>query len=103
MINLLKNARDASGEQGKITVKVKSRADSLLLIVADNGPGMSDDIMQQALLPFYSTKHDGTGLGLPLSREIVEGHGGQLSIRNAHDAGLEVIIQIPQGKPLQRL
>ena len=61
---------------------------------------MSDEVMQQALLPFYSTKHDGTGLGLPLSREIIEGHGGQLSIRNAADAGLEVVIRVPQGKAL---
>jgi signal transduction histidine kinase len=52
--------------------------------------------MQQALLPFYSTKQEGTGLGLPLCREIVEAHGGQLSIRNGVGSGLEVILRFPQ-------
>ncbi|MFT5482175.1 MAG: two-component system nitrogen regulation sensor histidine kinase NtrY [Halieaceae bacterium] len=100
LINLLKNARDASGPDGKISLAVEQRSDWLLLIVADDGPGMSDQVMQQALLPFYSTKQEGTGLGLPLCREIVEGHGGQLSIRNGATPGLEVIIRLPQGKAL---
>jgi signal transduction histidine kinase len=57
---------------------------------------MSDQVLQQALLPFYSTKKEGTGLGLPLSREIVEAHGGQLSIRNRQISGIEVVMRIPQ-------
>lgn len=97
LINLLKNARDASGEGGHIQVRVKTRAKSLLVIIADNGPGMTDQVMQQALLPFYSTKQEGTGLGLPLCREIVEAHGGQMTIRNAATTGLEVILRLPQG------
>jgi signal transduction histidine kinase len=59
---------------------------------------MSAQVLQQALLPFYSTKQQGTGLGLPLCREIVEAHSGQLSIRNGVDAGLEVVMRVPQGR-----
>jgi two-component system nitrogen regulation sensor histidine kinase NtrY len=100
LINLLKNARDAAGEEGLVALTVEGGSTWLGVVIADDGAGMSDEVMQQALLPFYSTKHDGTGLGLPLSREIIEGHGGQLSIRNAADAGLEVVIRVPQGKAL---
>jgi signal transduction histidine kinase len=98
LINLLKNAREASGEQGQVQVKVEQRRDTLLIVIADDGPGMSEQVMQQALLPFYSTKSEGTGLGLPLCREIIEAHGGQLSIKNGADKGLEVVLRLPQGE-----
>jgi two-component system nitrogen regulation sensor histidine kinase NtrY len=96
LINLIKNARDASGDHGIIRLLINRGAHSLQVIVADNGPGMTEQVMQQALLPFYSTKQEGTGLGLPLCREIVEAHGGQLSIRNGVGSGLEVILRFPQ-------
>lgn len=101
LINLVKNARDAAGENGRLQVSAECAGDHLLLVVADNGPGMSDKVMRQALLPFYSTKQEGTGLGLPLCREIVEAHGGQLSIRNGETAGVEVILRLPQGRALR--
>jgi two-component system nitrogen regulation sensor histidine kinase NtrY len=96
LINLIKNARDASGDEGIIRLSIHRSANSLQVIVADDGPGMTEQVMQQALLPFYSTKQEGTGLGLPLCREIVEAHGGQLSIRNGASSGLEVILRFPQ-------
>jgi two-component system nitrogen regulation sensor histidine kinase NtrY len=96
LINLVKNARDAAGETGSVRVEADWRGKDLLLIVSDDGPGMSDQVLKQALLPFYSTKKEGTGLGLPLSREIVEAHGGQLSIRNRQISGIEVVMRIPQ-------
>jgi nitrogen fixation/metabolism regulation signal transduction histidine kinase len=97
-INLIKNARDACGTSGTVQVHVTMRIDHINLIVADDGPGMSAQVLQQALMPFYSTKQQGTGLGLPLCREIVEAHGGQLSIRNGVAAGLEVVMRVPQVK-----
>jgi two-component system nitrogen regulation sensor histidine kinase NtrY len=96
LINLVKNARDAAGETGSVRVEAGWRGKDLLLIVSDDGPGMSDQVLRQALLPFYSTKKEGTGLGLPLSREIVEAHGGQLSIRNRQISGIDVVMRIPQ-------
>jgi two-component system nitrogen regulation sensor histidine kinase NtrY len=96
LINLVKNARDAAGETGSVRVEASWRGKDLLLIVSDDGPGMSDQVLRQALLPFYSTKKEGTGLGLPLSREIVEAHGGQLSIRNRQISGIDVVMRIPQ-------
>lgn len=96
LINLIKNARDASGDEGIIRLSIHRGSNSLQVTVADDGPGMTEEVMQQALLPFYSTKQEGTGLGLPLCREIVEAHGGQLSIRNGVSSGLEVILRFPQ-------
>jgi two-component system nitrogen regulation sensor histidine kinase NtrY len=95
-INLIKNAREACGASGTVNIHVNRHTDRINLVVADDGPGMSAQVLQQALMPFYSTKKQGTGLGLPLCREIIEAHGGQLSIRNGAQTGLEVLMRIPQ-------
>ena len=58
---------------------------------------MTDVVLAQALLPFYSTKQSGTGLGLPLCREIVEAHGGRLNLANRSEGGLLVSVYIPAG------
>ena len=63
--------------------------------VEDRGKGMRDDVMKNALLPFFSTKPSGSGLGLPLCREIVEAHGGTLSIRPRTGGGISVVCLIP--------
>jgi len=81
-----------------VQVRVTARADQILIIVADDGPGMSAKALQQALLPFYPTKQQGTGLGLLLCREIVEAHDCPLSISNGVDAGLEVVMRVPQSR-----
>ena len=62
----------------------------------DRGTGMNDSVLQNALVPFYSTKRNGTGLGLALTREIVEAHGGRLSLHNREGGGLCVAIQLPE-------
>ncbi|MFT7257521.1 MAG: two-component system nitrogen regulation sensor histidine kinase NtrY [Candidatus Azotimanducaceae bacterium] len=95
-MNLIKNAREACGASGTVKIHVNRHTDRINLVVADDGPGMSAQVLQQALMPFYSTKKQGTGLGLPLCREIIEAHGGQLSIRNGAQTGLEVLMRIPQ-------
>ncbi len=95
LINLLKNAHESGSPADEITVAIDRFDDKTVFVVADHGGGISDEVLQNALLPFYSTKATGTGLGLPLCREIVEAHGGRLSLVNIPDTGLEVRIALP--------
>jgi signal transduction histidine kinase len=76
-------------------MKVTRLPDWIRLEVMDRGSGMNDAVLQNALVPFYSTKRNGTGLGLALTREIVEAHGGRLSLHNREGGGLCVAIQLP--------
>jgi nitrogen fixation/metabolism regulation signal transduction histidine kinase len=96
LINLLKNAHESGSPKDAVTLNVRQTPQGLRLDVADAGPGMSPDVLEQALLPFYSTKQSGTGLGLPLCREIVEAHGGRLSLANRAEGGLVVSVWLPQ-------
>jgi two-component system nitrogen regulation sensor histidine kinase NtrY len=99
-INLLKNAREAGGREADISVEVGvSSSGGVTLAVADRGSGMSDQVLSQALLPFYSTKEQGTGLGLALCREIVEAHGGSIQLVNREGGGLTVTCQLPGFEP----
>lgn len=95
LINLLKNANESGSPETSITLGVYQDGEGLRLEVADAGPGMIPEVLEQALLPFYSTKQSGTGLGLPLCREIVEAHGGRLSLANRPEGGLLVSIWLP--------
>jgi signal transduction histidine kinase len=98
MINLFKNAREAADGEAEIEVRVERLPDGATRVqVLDRGRGMSEDVMRQALLPFYSTKTSGTGVGLPLCREIVEAHGGTLRIYGRPGGGTVVSFRLPAG------
>jgi nitrogen fixation/metabolism regulation signal transduction histidine kinase len=96
LINLLKNAVEAGGPPEDITLSITEvPAGAFEVCVEDRGKGMRDDVLKNALLPFFSTKPSGSGLGLPLCREIVEAHGGTLSIRPRAGGGISVACLIP--------
>jgi two-component system, NtrC family, nitrogen regulation sensor histidine kinase NtrY len=99
LINLLKNAHEAGGPPEQIELVVLHVGAEQRIEVRDRGPGMSEAVLQQAWLPFYSTKRSGTGLGLALTREIVEAHGGHIRLANREGGGLSVTLTVPLPKP----
>jgi len=95
LINLIKNAREAEGPADEIELQVTSAGIEQRIEVRDRGPGMSETVLTQAVLPFYSTKRNGTGLGLALAREIAEAHGGRIRLANRDEGGLSVLLALP--------
>ena len=95
MINLLKNAAESGSAPDQITVAIHDEGAGFRIEVGDRGSGLTESTLRDALLPFYSTKASGTGLGLTLCREIVEAHGGRLSLANRAGGGALVTVWLP--------
>lgn len=84
LINLLKNATEASSKApGSVACSIEIAGDSVLLRIQDDGPGISNP--DNLFVPFYTTKSKGSGIGLALSKQIVEAAGGTLDLRNRED------------------
>jgi len=95
MINLVNNAAESGSDPGEITVSVRERPPGFQIEVADRGAGLGAAALRDALLPFFSTKPSGTGLGLTLCREIIEAHAGRLGIANRPGGGAVVSVYLP--------
>ncbi|WP_037421571.1 sensor histidine kinase [Shewanella xiamenensis] len=100
LLNLLKNAHESGSDPDEVTLTIRYQTlvdgTGFIIKIEDRGSGMSEEVLEQALLPFYSTKQSGTGLGLPLCREIIEAHEGSISMHNRTDGGLSVQLWLPQ-------
>jgi len=85
LINLLKNAIEANreNETAMITISVNSNSDnSVEICVADNGPGIPSSQIDEIFVPFFTTRKEGSGIGLSISRQIMRLHGGNLKVRS---------------------
>ena len=97
LINLLKNARESGSPADDIELSISLATQGFAIEVRDRGPGFTVAALENALVPFYSTKETGTGLGLTLCREIAEAHGGRLRIANREGGGALVSLWLPDG------
>jgi len=96
VINVLKNAIEAMEcEDGEISIILyKMENGSIKIIINDNGPGIPESILDKIFLPFFTTKKDGSGIGLSISRQIMQMHGGSISIRSKEGEGTVVELML---------
>src|SRR5579864_3345866 len=95
LLNLLLNALQAIDVNGKIRVSVKQQGTTAVVEVADNGRGIAPNHLPNIFRPFYTTKGDGTGLGLSLARRIVEDHHGRIDVTSAVGQGTTFAVILP--------
>ncbi|MGA2101826.1 MAG: ATP-binding protein [Candidatus Sulfotelmatobacter sp.] len=102
LLNLLLNALQAIDQKGKIAVTVERRDNDAAIEVADNGRGISPELLPNIFRPFFTTKGDGTGLGLSLARRIVEDHQGRIDVTSTVGKGttFAVILPVQRGATL---
>jgi nitrogen fixation/metabolism regulation signal transduction histidine kinase len=95
LINLIKNAAEALSGVGDGTIHLKAffADDAVLIQVKDNGIGISGDIIEDIFVPFYTTKENGSGIGLSLSKQIMQNHDGTISVNSAPDKGSEFTLK----------
>ncbi|AEB60152.1 sensor histidine kinase [Ectopseudomonas mendocina] len=103
LLNLLRNAIDANRERhpgapSQVRLEASEADGSLAIRVIDQGPGVSDEQMAKLFTPFYTSKADGLGLGLSMSRSIIEGFGGALEAFPAGGGGLCLECRLPLGR-----
>lgn len=99
LINLLKNAHESGSPAEGIEIQLDLKGNEVCIRVLDRGKGITDTVMQSALIPFYSTKPAGSGLGLALCREITDAHHGYLALSNRESGGLMVQVFLPILQP----
>jgi signal transduction histidine kinase len=103
LVNLLVNARHAvHGNGGQVTLSSRSGAESVRIAVTDGGTGIATPDLAKVFDPYFTTKRGGTGLGLPIAKNIVEGLGGTLAVSSTPGNGTEITIDLPFDAPLAR-
>jgi signal transduction histidine kinase len=89
------NTDDASGTGQDINILLSQGQDYLAIRIQDHGAGMDKGTVENMFIPFYSNKNNGTGLGMPIAKKIVEGHEGTIDIESHPGTGTEVLIRLP--------
>jgi len=95
LVNLIKNAIEAMQEAGKITIEVNSNQEHAIINIMDEGPGIPEEILAKLGEPFFTTKKDGTGLGLMITKQILDNHGASLNILENKEKGTTFQIVFP--------
>lgn len=96
LVNLIDNAVDASPAGQTVLVVSSGSGNSLVISITDHGPGMDEVTLGQLCTLSFTTKDEGTGFGVPISKKIIEAHGGMFQITSALNRGTEVKITLPR-------
>jgi nitrogen fixation/metabolism regulation signal transduction histidine kinase len=94
LINLLRNAMEALRDGGRITLSAFQENGRVVIAVADNGPGIAPDQREKVFVPFFTTKRQGSGVGLTLVRQIATVHGGSVSISDTEGGGTTISLRL---------
>lgn len=97
LLNLMANAEHAMPDGGVMTVRTSRGESDIFVEVSDTGKGISPERAPQIFDRYFTTREDGTGLGLPISREIVQGYGGDITVRSVEGEGAAFTVRLPLG------
>jgi signal transduction histidine kinase len=89
------NAIEAMKDGGTLSISIAHTGEALLLEIADTGHGISEDEVKKIFEPFYTTKEQGLGLGMPYAKKIIEQHGGTISLNSRPGEGTTISIALP--------
>jgi signal transduction histidine kinase len=95
LLNLITNGYEAMPDGGTLTVSAASAGDAAQITVTDTGLGMSDETRQNIFTPFFTAKARGIGLGLAVTKRVVEAHGGTITVESTPSAGSSFTITVP--------
>jgi PAS domain S-box-containing protein len=95
LTNLVRNAIEAQQEGGRIEISLDRKGDRVRYVVDDAGPGIPDSVRATLFQPFVTTKTEGTGLGLPFSKKVIEQHGGTIAATSSPLGGARFTIELP--------
>jgi signal transduction histidine kinase len=94
-LNLLRNSREAMAGGGKLTIESRAVSGDAEIVFADSGRGMAGEVRERVFEPFFSTKEGGTGLGLAVSQQIIQAHGGSIRCESQPGRGTTFVIRLP--------
>lgn len=98
-LNLFLNAAEALEKEGTASVQIVPKESEVTVRIRDHGPGMPPEVRDRAFEPLFSTRTEGTGLGLPIARRIAVAHGGEIRIESAPGSGTTVEVRLPRSIP----
>jgi PAS domain S-box-containing protein len=94
-LNIISNAIQSMPDGGSIEIGTEQLGQTIVVTVSDDGPGIPAEVMSKLFVPFFTTRKAGSGLGMPVTRRIVENHGGSISVESEKGRGTTVSITIP--------